>query len=110
MAYAASISGRAPSTVPALPRNTLPFADEAGSPGSGSRQRVMRARPMSSIAQPVTGIAPMTPVELSAGVSMRPIGLAPAANAFNVTGTVRGEFGTPGAVIVTVAVRVSPAR
>ncbi len=61
---------------------------------------------MSSLTQPVTAIAPLTPVMLLAGVSTIPFGATPAPNTRSVTGKVIGELGTFTAVIVTVPVCV----
>src|SRR5689334_18145807 len=102
------MSVRAPSTGVAVPMKTLPFDDDAGSPAIGSRQIATLVMPMSSTTQPVTGSAPTTPVELSTGVSRKPRGAVVAAMTLSCTGTVIGEFGTPGAVIVSVAVFVVP--
>src|SRR5215471_5187068 len=88
--------------------NTLPFDEDAGSPGIGSRQMAMLVRPMSSSAQPVTGSAPTTPLVLSTGVSKKPNGAAVVGVTFNCTGSVIGELGTPGAVIVSVPFITAP--
>src|SRR5689334_21379494 len=102
------MSDRAPSTAVAVPMNTLPFDEDAGSPGTGSRQIATVVMPMSSTAQPVTGNAPTTPVDPSTGVSKKPRGAVAAPVTLSWTGSVIGEFGTPGAVIVSVADRVVP--
>src|SRR5215831_7508515 len=71
-AYIACTSGRAPSTIVALPMNT----SVALSPAIGSRYTAKRDTPTSSSAHPVTAIAPLTSVALSAGVSIVPNGAA----------------------------------
>src|SRR5579859_680837 len=69
-AYIASTSGRAPSTSVASPMNTsLPL-----SPAMASRYTDTRTTPTSSSAQPLTLIAPVTPLWLSEGVSIIPNG------------------------------------
>src|SRR5258705_9897339 len=59
-------SGRAPSTRTASPMNT---STPAGSPATGSRRIRTRATSTSSVAQPVTGNDPVSPLDRLAGVS-----------------------------------------
>src|SRR3954464_9870527 len=87
---------------------TFPFADETGSPATGSRQMLTSFRPMSSSAHPVTPIAPAPPVLLSTGVSISPDGAVGDALIVSCTGSVIGEFATPGPVIVSVPPRTDP--
>src|SRR5207302_1291506 len=96
--YRASTSGRAPATNTALPtKMRLP----AGSPVIGSRQISTPVTSTLSSAQPVTGIAPTTPVVLFAGVSKLPNG-NPGAALVIFTWIVSGELLAPGALTVTV--------
>src|SRR3954468_6686321 len=103
------MSGRAPSTCTALPTNTFPSRPEVGSPGSGSRQMLTSDTPMSSTAHPVTASEPTTFWALSVGVSTTPSGAVVPAYAWNCTGTLSGELGTPGAVSVTIPDNTVPA-
>src|SRR5688572_24948265 len=84
----------------------LPFGADEVSPGIGSLQTPISWKPMSSRAQPVTAIAPVTPVVLLTGVSTRPVGAPPELVTRSVTGIVSGEFGTFAAVTTMVAVCV----
>ncbi len=59
---------------------------------------------MSSLTQPVTAMAPVTPVMLFAGVSTIPVGATPAPKTRSVTGNETGELGTFTAAMVTVPV------
>src|SRR5258708_2396610 len=94
----ASTSGRASATNTALPMEIrLP----AGSPVIGSRQISTPVTSTLSSAQPVTGIAPTTPVVLFAGVSKLPNG-GPLLGLVTFTWTVWGEFAAVGDVIVMV--------
>src|SRR5229473_634695 len=94
----ASTSGRASATNTALPTKIrLP----AGSPVIGSRQISTPVTSTLSSAQPVTGIAPTTPVVLFAGVSKLPNGGEVVALA-TFTWTVSGELVARGDVTVTV--------
>src|SRR6266481_5107912 len=93
----ASTSGRASATNTALPMEIrLP----AGSPVIGSRQISTPVTSTLSSAQPVTGIAPMTPVVLFAGVSKLPNGF-PELTLVTFTWICCGEFAAPDAVTVT---------
>src|SRR5260370_16441638 len=68
--YAAATSGRAPKEKTASPMNTNPEP----SPGTGSREIATLVTSMLSSAQPVTGMAPTTPVVPFIGVSNEPNG------------------------------------
>src|SRR5258708_15490081 len=93
----ASTSGRASATNTELPTKIrLP----AGSPVIGSRQISTPVTSKLSSAQPVTGIAPTTPVVLFTGVSKLPNG-AVVAELLMFTSTISGEFRADGAVTVT---------
>jgi len=72
----------------------------AGSPPTGSRQMSTFATSIASSAQPVTGIAPATPVVLLTGVSKLPKGL-PADGLEMFTWICFGDPMAPGAVTVT---------
>src|SRR5436190_9575602 len=113
----ASMSGRAPSTIVALPTNTLPLrgSDGAltnggvGSPGCRSRHSSTRSTATSSTVQPVTAIDPCSPVAPAAGVSIRPVGAAGAAGRFSRTLTVDVAVAAPAYVTVTAPLTVLPA-
>ena len=75
------------------------------SPGTGSRKIWIRARSMSSVAHPVTGIAPLAPVVLFNGVSKTPIGadVAPDALTRSAANSVRTAVAGANAAVMPIS-------
>src|SRR5437868_5186041 len=102
----ACTSGLASSTKTAVP---IGIKLPEGSPTTGSRRISTRVTSMLSSAQPVTGIAPTTPVVLVIGVSKLPNGSAGVTPA-TFTVMVCGELIAPVEVTVTMPLDPEPAE
>src|SRR5687767_9628777 len=88
------MSGRAPSTKTPVPIGISP----AASPATGSRTIRIWLTSMSSIAQPVTAIEPVTPTTPSAGVSSAPVAAAAVPSGMMLRPIVTGPAPAPAPV------------
>ncbi len=100
--YVPATSGRAPSMKTAKPTKICAAPPQFGSTGAVSEPKAARHTDtcvisMSSSAQPVNGMAPVTPVRLSAGVSTVPNGFCdvPLAKIVRLTAIGPGVFDVP---------------
>ncbi len=113
--WSAATSVRAPSMKTAKPTKICAAPPQLGSTGATSapnaaRHTITRSTPTSSSAQPVNGIAPVTPVVLSRGVSTKPNGLAdvPFGMRFSVTAIGPAVVDAPASVNVIAPVTLLP--